>query len=100
MFDQAIASTFETSQVARTSFQGTNALALAFIKRLATDDAFRDETVSDPVAAAAKYGFTVDRRKLPETGITLPKKEVLTEHLEVIAQQFAASASVVVVFHI
>lgn len=98
MFDQAITTTETT--VAPAHVNGSNALSVAFIKRLATDDAFRAETVSDPVAAAAKYGFSVDRRMLPESGITLPSKAVLAEHIDLIAQQFAAASSVVIMFRI
>jgi putative modified peptide len=100
MFDQTITNTTFDSAAAMASFNGTNTLAHAFIERLATDDAFRAETVADPVAATAKYGFSVDRRQLPEGGITLPPKAVLAQHTKLIAEQFAASSSVVVAFRL
>lgn len=75
-------------------------LAHAFIERLARDDAFRAEMVADPVATCAQYGFSIDRKRLPEGGITLPSKEVMNEHMDMIAERFAAAAHVVVVFTI
>jgi len=75
-------------------------LAHAFIERLARDDAFRAAMVVDPVATSAQYGFSIDRKRLPEGGITLPSKEVMNEHLDVIAERFAAAASVIVMFTI
>ena len=75
-------------------------LAHAFMERLARDDAFRAYTLAHPVAAAAQYGFSVDRSQLPAGGVKLPSKEILNAQLDVIAEKFAASASVVKVFHI
>ena len=97
MFDFDIQSTtFETS--ATTASNKT--LAHAFIERLARDDAFRAEMVADPVATSAQYGFSIDRNRLPEGGITLPSKAIMNEHLDMIAERFAASAHVIVVFQI
>ena len=75
-------------------------LAHAFIERLAHDDAFRAEMVADPVATAAQYGFSIDRKRLPEGGIKLPSKEIMSEHMDAISERFAAAASVIVVFRI
>lgn len=75
-------------------------LAHAFIERLARDDAFRAEMVADPVATSAQYGFSIDRSRLPKGGITLPSKAILSEHLDSVAERFAAAAHVIVVFTI
>jgi len=97
MFDFDI----QNTAVATTATVASNkTLAHAFIERLARDDAFRAEMVADPVATSAQYGFCIDRKRLPEGGITLPSKEVMNEHLDVIAERFAAAASVVVMFTI
>ncbi len=79
---------------------GSKTLAHAFIERLARDDAFRAQTTADPVGAAAQYGFSIDRARLPAEGITLPSKAVMNEHLDMIAEKFAAAASVIVMFQI
>jgi putative modified peptide len=74
--------------------------AHAFMERLAADDAFRAQTQSDPVAAAALYGFHIDAKSLPAGGITLPSKELLREHLDEAAARFQAAANVIIIFTI
>jgi putative modified peptide len=76
------------------------ALAHALIERLARDDVFRAEMVADPVATVAQYGFSIDRSCLPEGGIKLPSKAVLNEHLDAIAERFAAASYLIVVFQL
>ena len=95
MFDFNIQNnSFETTATVASN----KTLAVAFIERLASDDAFRAEMVADPVATSAQYGFSVDRKRLPKDGIKLPSKAIMNEHLDVIAERFAAAASVVVCF--
>jgi len=89
-----------TASVTTATVASNKTLAHAFIERLARDDAFRAEMVADPVATSAQYGFSIDRKRLPEGGITLPSKAVMNEHLDAIAERFAAAAHVVVVFSI
>jgi putative modified peptide len=97
MFDFDIQNeTFETTATVASH----KTLAHAFMERLARDDAFRAYTLANPVAAAAQYGFRADPSQLPAGGVKLPSKEVLNEQLDRIAEKFAASASVVKVFHI
>ncbi len=74
--------------------------AHTFMERLATDDAFRELTQRDPVAAAALYGFRIDAKSLPEGGITLPSKELLKEHIDEAAARFQAAANVIIIFTI
>lgn len=97
MFDFDIQNTtFETT----TSVASNKTLAHAFIERLARDDAFRAEMIADPVGTVAQYGFSIERSCLPANGITLPSKDVLNTHLDLFAEKFAASASVVVFFQL
>jgi putative modified peptide len=97
MFDFNIQNTAIDTTASITS---NKTLAQAFIERLARDDAFRASMVADPVATAAQYGFSIDRSRLPEGGITLPSKAVMSEHLDAISERFAAAASVIVMFRI
>ena len=89
-----------TDSVTTATVASNKTLAHAFIERLARDDAFRAEMVADPVAVCAQYGFSIDRKRLPEGGITLPSKAIMSEHLDMIAERFAAAAHVVVYFQI
>lgn len=97
MFDFNIQNTASDTAVATSS---NKTLAHAFIERLSHDDAFRAYTVADPVAAAAQYGFAIDRSKLPEGGITLPPKDVMIAYQAQIAEKFSVSAHTIIVFHI
>lgn len=97
MFDFDIQNTTLETAATVTS---NKTLAQAFIERLSRDDDFRAAMVADPVATSAQYGFSIDRSRLPEGGITLPSKEIMSEHLDSISERFAAAASVVVMFRL
>jgi putative modified peptide len=56
--------------------------ARAALKRLAEDDAFREQVKADPAAALSEYGFKIDPASVPKQGIKLPAPETINANLD------------------
>ena len=58
----------------------------AILDRLASDDAFREQMLGDPVAALKGYGLEVDPAQVPVVR-KLPSKQMLKEQRESLSGQ-------------
>jgi putative modified peptide len=59
----------------------SEAQALKFLERLATDDDFRDELARDPGGVLGDHGIELDPESVPDT-VTLPPKAEIGEFVE------------------
>jgi putative modified peptide len=59
----------------------SEAEALKFLERLATDDDFRDELARDPGGVLSDHGIELDPENVPDT-VTLPPKTEIGEFVE------------------
>lgn len=64
--------------------------ARKLLDRLARDDDFRARMESDPVAAFAEYGFTVDREIAPGK-VNLPTREEISKSSDLLSKQLEAT---------
>lgn len=64
--------------------------ARKLLDRLATDDDFRARMETDPVAAFAEYGFTIDHEIAPSK-IKLPTKYEISKSADMLSKQIEAT---------
>ncbi len=69
--------------------------ARKLLDRLATDDEFRASMEADPVAAFAKYGFTIDREIAPGK-VELPSKDEIGKNTDLLSKQIEATSGWVI----
>ena len=59
----------------------------AFLNRVATDEEYRAQLMSDPVATLAAEGFAFSEEEIPRSGITLPSNEYILDNLEALTDK-------------
>lgn len=69
--------------------------ARKLLDRLAKDDDFRASMQSDPVAAFAEYGFTIDPEIAPAK-ISLPSKDEISKSADLLSKQLEATSGWVI----
>ena len=62
------------------------------LRRLASDDAFREQMLGDPVSTLKSYGLEIDPAQVPAIR-RLPSKEALREHHQSLSGQLSSKAA-------
>jgi hypothetical protein len=64
----------------------------AFLRKLATDAAFRAAVEHDPIVELAALGIKVDPKDLPPEGIKLPSNASILQNLDHLAERVESTA--------
>jgi putative modified peptide len=79
----------------------TNEEIHAFLRRLATDDQFRQHVERDPIGALAPYGITVDPQHAPPNVVVkLPPGQRILDKLDALADELPGLLCAVPLCHL
>ena len=59
----------------------------AFLEKVATDPAYREQLLNEPMPTLTQTGFTVSSQDLPPGGITLPTNAEILANLDGLSAQ-------------
>ena len=69
-----------------------HAMIHAFLKKLATEPAYRAAVEADPIGELNKLGFKIDPKDIPPEGIKLPSNASILQNLDHLAERVESTS--------